>query len=742
MVSRIEWAEEALRRGASHVREAGPGCRNDTLFKVTARMADYLRDGTLQEAVVEATLLEAIAATELPGREARRTLRSAMERGDAARAWYPTDTAGLIRRSPRVWWSQRVQEAWADAGLPTTAYDDSSEGERVRVVIYASLTGTMQGTVHWWTWDEMDGAVRGPLDCTEEDDEDLETRKRALPLWSFAELEDDNRGRRKDGVDRYGRKQTREPHCHSMHALMLDYDADPEWSLEQVRTWWGAVSYVAHTTSQHSATHPRGRVALALSRPLTPVEYERVAEWVLVSGRGRMGVSEARTIARAYFVPAKMDEHYEAEANLAGQAIDVDVLLGELETLEDEHAADATTPNDDVESMLLRGPAKKDQDGVPIPHSGEPRRLLKNVRTCIEEDPRRSGLYQLCEFRQKVLEAGEPITDVHLTRAQYWLADTYGLHASLDHTQQVITEQAQKHHIHPVRRYLRSLQWDGVERIDTWLTDYLGVRPSPLHDAYAAKWLVSAVARILTPGCQVDCVLVLKGPQGCGKSSSLRALASEAWFCDASIDFRSQDAPRSLAGVWIYELAELDALARSEATAAKAFLTTRVDHYRVPYGRVHVDVPRQTVFAASTNDATFLRDDTGSRRFWVVEVGEADIAGVATIRDQLWAEAHARYLAGKPWYLSQDLEVERERLQEAYRMRDPWEETIVLYIERNKLVWITAREVLREVVHMDSSKATKAHEMRIANVLRGHGWERQRRQIGGERTWGFAPMGV
>ena len=222
-------------------------------------------------------------------------------------------------------------------------------------------------------------------------------------------------------------------------------------------------------------------------------------------------------------------------------------------------------------------------------------------------------------------------------RTAAWL-QRHGIMVSKEIADQAIQTIAQDHPFHPIRDYLNGLHWDKVPRIDYWLTLYMSVEPSRYVAAVGAKWLIGAVARVFKPGCKNDTCLVLEGPQGLLKSTALRTLAGSG-FADEIADLGTKDAALQLRGVWIIELAELDAIGRAEASRIRHSPGRTTSRYRPPYGRHPIEVPRK-VFAGTVNHDDYLGDETGGRRFWpVVRCGKVEIEDLRQYRDQLWAEA-------------------------------------------------------------------------------------------------------
>jgi predicted P-loop ATPase len=240
-------------------------------------------------------------------------------------------------------------------------------------------------------------------------------------------------------------------------------------------------------------------------------------------------------------------------------------------------------------------------------------------------------------------------TDQEDRLAAEWLQQQ-GILVSVEIAGQAVQTAARDHPFHPVRTYLKRLQWDGVKRLDRWLSTYLGSEDTEYSRAVGSRWLISAVARIFRPGAKADCCLILEGAQGIRKSTPLRTLAGE-YFTDELADLGSKDAAMQTRGVWIIELSELHSLSNSDVARIKAFMSRTTDRFRPPYGMRLVESPRQCVFAGTANQSTYLRDETGGRRFWPVACGRIDIDALACDRDQLCAEAKGRFDAGVAWWL-------------------------------------------------------------------------------------------
>jgi len=204
----------------------------------------------------------------------------------------------------------------------------------------------------------------------------------------------------------------------------------------------------------------------------------------------------------------------------------------------------------------------------------------------------------------------------------------------------------------PVTDYLNGLEWDGVARLDGWLTTYLGAENNEWAQLIGAKFLISMVARAMRPGCKVDTVLIIEGEQGLMKSTAAEILCGTEYFGDGLPDMHNKDALQYMSGKWLIEISELSAMRRSEVEDVKRFITAKVDKYRPAYGRNMVSHPRTCVFIGTTNATEYLKDDTGNRRFWPVRCGSIDLERLRCDRHMLLAEAVHCFRTGERWWLA------------------------------------------------------------------------------------------
>ncbi len=260
---------------------------------------------------------------------------------------------------------------------------------------------------------------------------------------------------------------------------------------------------------------------------------------------------------------------------------------------------------------------------------------------------------------------------------------------------------------HPIREFIDILpEWDGIERVDTLLVEYLAAEDNEYVRAVTRKTLCAAITRVLAPGCKFDSMLVLNGPQGVGKSTLIKKLAGD-WFSDSLSlgDTKDKTAAEKLQGYWILEIGELAGLKKADVETLRSFLSRQNDIYRASFGRRATPHLRQCVFFGTTNaEKGYLRDTTGNRRFWPVKTPGEGKKQSWELTDnevlQIWAEVLMYVKKGEKLYLDAKLEMlakaeqrealesdEREGLVRDYLdtlLPDGWD-AMDLYERRNYL---------------------------------------------------------
>jgi predicted P-loop ATPase len=371
-----------------------------------------------------------------------------------------------------------------------------------------------------------------------------------------------------------------------------------------------------------------------------------------------------------------------------------------------------------------------------VNQNGHPMALLANAVTVLRSHAAWSGVLAFNEFSLAV-HAIKPApwghtgiwTDHEDRVTTDWLQRHCEINLGVHVVAEAVQVVAKENSFDPVREYFDGLVWDGVKRIEGWLSLYLGAAPTAYTAAVGERWLISAVARVYKPGCKADCVLILEGCQGLGKSRALRILG-EPWFTDEIADLGSKDAALQLLGVLIVEIAELDSMTRAEVSRVKSFLSRPTDRFRPPYGRRLSEQPRRCVFAGTVNASDYLRDETGNRRFWPVRCAVAKLVELQRDRDQLWAEAVHRFRQDAFWWLDERRLVQDAEQEQADRLQhDPWHGLIENFLAGRDDV--STAEILSECITKDKDRWERKDEMRIGAVLRVLRWERYKQRLPG-----------
>jgi putative DNA primase/helicase len=416
------------------------------------------------------------------------------------------------------------------------------------------------------------------------------------------------------------------------------------------------------------------------------------------------------------------------------------------------------------------------------PSTGQSQKTIENAMIAMEGDHNLRGKIRLDKFADAVIGyAPLPWSPRDKEDKPFrWVdADDAGLRSYLEkilgfRVKDVINDalvlSASKNAFNPVTDYLNDLKWDGVKRLDTLFIDYLGAADTPYTRAVTRKSIVAAVARAMIPGVKYDTMPVLTGAQGLGKSTLLYKM-SKSWFTDSIKSLDGKEAAELLQGAWVIEIGEMDAYKRTDLETIKGFLTRVEDHYRAAYARKAERHPRRCVFFGTSNRYDYLKDPTGERRFWPIDVGlqkptKNIFKDLDVEVDQLWAEGVMYWQVGEALILTGALADEAKRQQEGHAEQDPRESLIRDFVERQvpvdwqkkdihtrKLYWssefgnsevdsverdrICAAEIWTECFDDKVHRMKRSDTMAINDVLdRLEGWEKMK------KPYRYGPYGV
>ena len=418
----------------------------------------------------------------------------------------------------------------------------------------------------------------------------------------------------------------------------------------------------------------------------------------------------------------------------AVEARTVEQAKPEPATVTTLHSRQTFTSDDGWKSSLVTNEEGKVKPGV-----------TKNWSLFLENMPATKGVFSFDAFSMQIMlmhcppwerEGSSweprPLSDRDTHEAVQWL-ETFYMTPKASNILGVIATIAERAKFDALNDYLASLEWDGKERIARFASDYLGCAGDNYTPLVSERWLISSAARGLRPGCKVDTMPILEGPQGAKKSTALKFLYGERFFTDSLSDIGSKDAKMEMQGVWGLEVAEMHKLNQAETSDVKKFLSQQEDRFRPPYGKTVIRAPRRVVLAGTINPEgnPYLRDPTGARRFWPLECGVIKLDEIKRDRDQLWAEAVHKFNAGQHWWLENDGETAARVEQEKRTDVDVWTGVIAPAVKAR--VTITLLEVFKElgIPHKDASRL---HADRVGRVMKKLGWETFRdRENGNDR---------
>ena len=381
--------------------------------------------------------------------------------------------------------------------------------------------------------------------------------------------------------------------------------------------------------------------------------------------------------------------------------------------------------------------------GLDMNSKGMAESNLNNAITIIARDEGIQSIIWYDEFLQKIM-TGNPARewtdadDYNLT--QYMQAGLGLVKMNWNTVQKAVITHAFRNTRNCVRDWLETLEWDGIERISHFFIDNYNTEDTEYYRGAGRNFLISMVARVIKPGCKVDTMPVLEGPQGVGKSQSLNILGGD-WFTEQHEAVTGKGFYETLQGKWLVEIGELASMNRAEVSKVKQVISCASDRYRVAYGHHAADHPRQCVFVATTNSDDYNRDETGARRLWPIECrGQINIENIKHTRELLFAEALVALKAGETWW---EMPGDATKAQQRARyVEDVWQDKIFRWITHQyyeNFGWtlraaplhaVAISDILQHSLQIPLGQWTRGDQMRVAACLKSQGWTRRQQADG------------
>lgn len=354
-----------------------------------------------------------------------------------------------------------------------------------------------------------------------------------------------------------------------------------------------------------------------------------------------------------------------------------------------------------------------------------PYATVANIKRVLLLDPNVEQTIWFDEFMDRVMTVwggGKPRewSDVDDINLQIYLQESLCMPKLGKNTvQDAVIAAAHTDTRNEARAYIEGIQWDGVERLGSFMSEIFGAEDNDYTRAAGQNFWISMVARVLRPGCKVDTMIVLEGVQGAGKSRALSIIGGQ-WFAEANQSPTDKDFYLNLAGKMLIEIGEMDAFNRSEVTKVKQVITCQTDRYRAPYERRAADHPRRCVFAGTTNRDDWNKDETGARRFWPVYCTAINHDLLTECRDQYFAEAAAKFAQGSSWW---DMpEESTKQQQEARRDSDELESVLADWLLGK--TEITVHSIMSDLMQVPLERQDKSLQMRVGKALRALKWRK------------------
>lgn len=381
---------------------------------------------------------------------------------------------------------------------------------------------------------------------------------------------------------------------------------------------------------------------------------------------------------------------------------------------------------------------------------GRPKALLHNLKLALSREDICGSVPCYDTFRDEIIfytkdrKKWRRASDAYYTTLRMRLETLHKfLPISREMIRDVVLMVAEQNTVDTAQEWLDGLVWDGVPRIERFLTGYFGTADTEYTAAVSTYFWTGLAGRVIVPGLKADMVPIAKGAQGLMKSTAISAIApSMDEFCEIDFEAKEDDLSRKMRGILIAEISELRGMKTRAIETIKAFTSRTHEKWIPKYREFAISFPRRLMFMATTNDDAFLADATGNRRWLPFEVERfVDVDKIRKDRNQLWAEARETFnMVGLCFEKAERLATQHHEL---YTMRDAWADIIEDWLYRAEDLDNALRpvdrpslrtvDIFREALNMDARTIKKIDEMKIADTLRSIGYKNVRDYVDGRR---------
>lgn len=474
------------------------------------------------------------------------------------------------------------------------------------------------------------------------------------------------------------------------------------------------------------------------------------AKWKSFRNSGRDGSVTIRTV-EAWAREAGWCE------DISADFVDLDAKSARERTIYEAYIGDVAhiTVNGGVGGSAT-GSAILAED-APLPamrrnQNGEILATLQNAQIWLSTPHACREMIKYDNFRDEIMFAPandptgwRPFKDVDFTRVRLAMESRGFKAVSREMAKDVVKMVAEQNCFDTAITWLEGLEWDGVPRIDTFMSQYFSAERGKYSEA-VSRYMWSALAgRVLKPGVKADMVPVLIGLQGVGKTAGLIELVpSEDFYESVNLLERDADMSRRMRGKLVMEIGELKGLHSRDMETIKEFITRTHESFRPLYGEFFKKYPRRGIFIGTSNLEEFLADSTGNRRWLPLRCGKVNVEALRHDRLLIWAEARELFKKnGIMWRDAQDLGA---KVHDDHRMGDIWRDEIVEWyygigkhaavpFKPSEKEYITTHDVFKYALGLDIRQIKRGDEMRLSSVLRELGFTKDRTRSGNKRLW-------